>query len=173
MRDSYSEYMVKKKKTGKDIFFRVGAIVLALFLTYILLGVFVSSVILEPFALVGILGLWYGVYWVFAYTNVEYEYIVTNGEIDVDKIIAKRKRQRMLSIRRPQIEAITTADHPTHKHLGEQNIGGVVNATSGKKDAPVYLVVFTSDKMRGKLLFEPNEKMVGIFKQFIPGKVLL
>lgn len=30
--------------------------------------------------------------------SVEYEYIVTNGEMDIDKIIAKRRRKRLITV---------------------------------------------------------------------------
>jgi hypothetical protein len=44
-----------------------------------------------------------GVIWVtwllFQGTFVEYEYIVTNNELDVDKIIARKRRKRLITVR--------------------------------------------------------------------------
>lgn len=41
----------------------------------------------------------YGGYILITNMSVEYEYIVTNGEMDIDKIIAKRRRKRLITVK--------------------------------------------------------------------------
>jgi hypothetical protein len=38
--------------------------------------------------------------------NVEYEYIVTNGDLDIDMIVAKRKRKRIFSANCKEFEIV-------------------------------------------------------------------
>ena len=38
--------------------------------------------------------------------NVEFEYVLTNGDIDVDKIIAQRKRKRLVSVKCSSFEEL-------------------------------------------------------------------
>ena len=51
-----------------------------------------------PLMLVGV-GALYLAYILFCNTYVEYEYIVTNNDLDVDKISGKRKRKRLITVK--------------------------------------------------------------------------
>ena len=46
----------------------------------------------------------YGGYKLVSLLSIEYEYIYTNGELDVDKIVAKSNRKRMVSIKCSEVE---------------------------------------------------------------------
>ena len=59
-----------------------GAIILAS------LFMFLAMTMLFSFAIPAVLVLFLGV-WLLGSTNVEYEYIITNNEMDIDKIIGK------------------------------------------------------------------------------------
>ena len=90
--DVFIEYMVKKQNTGKDILLKIfyaGASVVILvgsFLFIPLLGQMFSM--FAP--LIGF-GAVFGAWYLITSMNVEYEYILTNGEMDVDKIVAPPK----------------------------------------------------------------------------------
>ena len=43
-------------------------------------------------------GAGYGTYFYVQNTDVEYEYTFTNGELDIDKIIAKKRRKSLVSV---------------------------------------------------------------------------
>ncbi|UKI37385.1 MAG: DUF6106 family protein [Clostridiales bacterium] len=43
-------------------------------------------------------GVVYGAYILITHFNVEYEYILTNGDIDIDKIIAKKKEKKSFEL---------------------------------------------------------------------------
>lgn len=97
MGDVFIEQLVKKKSTGIDMLKRVG----------IILGVIVICVVAAPFiftqfgsfAMLLCAGaIWFG-FRLMTSLNTEYEYIVTNGELDVDKIMAKRTRKRLITVK--------------------------------------------------------------------------
>lgn len=97
MGDTFIEQLVKKQSTGIDILKKVG----------IGLGAAVICVVAAPFILsqfgsfamlLCAAAIWFAVRLISA-QNVEYEYIVTNGELDVDKIMAKRTRKRLITVK--------------------------------------------------------------------------
>lgn len=107
MNDVYIEYMVKPPKSGKQkaviaLIVTIGVLLSALlfvltFAAAVLLmgtqfGSFAFSIGLVIIAL-----MWYGAYLLIGMQNIEYEYLLTNSEIDIDKIMSKRGRKRIVS----------------------------------------------------------------------------
>lgn len=94
--DTYSEQLVTRASTGADkakkILISVGSILIATLLMWLSIVFAAYTLILLVF---GVLGL--GVYLV-SNMDVEYEYIITNDEMDIDKIIGRRKRKRLITI---------------------------------------------------------------------------
>jgi len=98
--DTFFEQIVSIKKSGKAI---------ALFLFVWILALILCALILLfgiPFAPVLVIGLGYGAWWLTAKLNVEYEYIVTNGTMDIDKIVNKSSRQRVSSFEIAKVERV-------------------------------------------------------------------
>lgn len=93
--DRFSEQLLKKQATGRDMFIRglYIAAALAIVAGAVFLFLFVGIVAV---ALVG--GVIWGLVWLLQGTSVEYEYIVTNDDLDIDKIIGQRKRKRLITI---------------------------------------------------------------------------
>ena len=104
MNDIYLEYILKKKKTGgqKAI---IAVIILRrllyrwlcyyLFLQRLLHFRALNSVLFSfSIGLVLIAFAWYGAYLLMSMQNIEYEYILTNSEIDIDKIMSKKARKK-------------------------------------------------------------------------------
>lgn len=91
--------------------------------------------------------------------TVEYETIVTNGEIDVDKIIAKSSRTRIISFSASDITAVS------HFNPGLPIKKGTLMFCNAS-DSDVY-VVNVNHKKRGKvvIILQITEKMK---KQMIP-----
>ena len=98
--DIFNEKIVKKRYDMQDLLIVVGLIVAAFFLIF--LKVFLNLGMLTPLLVIGI---GYGLFYLISARHVEYEYSVTNGDLDVDKIIA-RKRIRLLSIEGKDLEIL-------------------------------------------------------------------
>ena len=94
--DSYSEQLVQKYPTSKDtlkkVLIYVGAGVLAI--VFLLLGFMVYTFM--PICILLVMGIVYGAYYLGKRQYIEYEYLITNGEIDIDKIIGKTKELDLL-----------------------------------------------------------------------------
>ena len=93
--DRFSEQLIKKEATGRDMFLRGLMIAAAMFLIIALVFAFVYIGIVAVAAAAAVI---WGLVWLLQGTSVEYEYIVTNDDLDIDKIVGKRKRKRLVTI---------------------------------------------------------------------------
>lgn len=90
--NTYIEYMVKKDSTILDIIKRVSIITLAFIIFFIFMNVFPNiGFILSSITI--ILG-----YNIYSSINIEYEYTLLDSNIDIEKIIDKKKRKTLASI---------------------------------------------------------------------------
>ena len=87
--NTYIEYMVKKDSTILDIIKRVSIITLAFIIFFIFMNVFPNiGFILSSITI--ILG-----YNIYSSINIEYEYTLLDSNIDIEKIIDKKKRKTL------------------------------------------------------------------------------
>ena len=84
MSDLYSELLVKKKQTAKDLVVKYGLIALTVIM--VLGGLVLNVLLLVPAIALGI-----ACYFVIPKTDLEYEYLFVNGELDIDMIMSKSK----------------------------------------------------------------------------------
>ncbi len=159
--DIYTEQLVTKRRTGGD----VAKIALTLLGCMLLGAAVVFFSLISGFLVLIIVGLIIiGVgAWIAAGFGVEYEYIVTNNEMDIDKILGKRKRKRMITVdlsKATQFESMPEA--------GEKNVDVTVYASTGmEKDAHV-LICEHSDYGTVKIIFNPNENTRKAIGQGLP-----
>ena len=89
--DTFFEQIIAIRKTGKTIAAVIG-IWLAAFVLCFVLYLFP---VLSTLTLLLIVGILYGAYKLSSMLNIEYEYIITNGTMDVDKIINKSAKSSL------------------------------------------------------------------------------
>ncbi len=104
--DRFSEQLILKQTTVKDMLIRLGLVaaaaalcVVAAFFSLLFGFIFYGVIIIG-----GIIG---GLVWLLRGTSTEYEYIVTNDQFDVDKITGKRKRKRLITVSLSEGKTIT------------------------------------------------------------------
>ena len=100
MNDSYKELLVSKEQGVKDKLIRVVSII-----PTVLAGLLA---LLTGNILIFIIAVAFGVldYFVFQWTSIEYEYLYLDKEITIDKIMAKTRRKRVLTIDVNKIEIL-------------------------------------------------------------------
>ena len=168
--DTYCEYLFQKKKTPKDHAIVAAVILIAILLLFFLTGIFFSIpqiVFLVP-------AMWFGIIWgafiLVKRKNVEYEYLLTGGDLDVDMVFAISSRKRILSIRRKDIVVMA---RPTSDKIPESSKNNeVTDVTSGYNPHAVYALVLNTNPSK-TILFEPNERMIEQLKTKLPGKIFL
>lgn len=148
--DNYSEQLVAKVRTTSDTV----KVVLTILLSSLIAGAAVFFALATGFLLLIFLGLaafFYG-FWLVSGMGVEYEYIITNTEMDIDKIIGKRKRKRMISI-----DLTRTEDFAPIKDKSP-DCDVTVRAYSGANNDIHYLIAEHNDYGKVKVIFNPNQK---------------
>ena len=161
--DVFCEYIVKVKKNPAELTISALGIILAV----ILLG-FSLFFLFTPFSSFVLLidaGVVYGAYILITHFNVEYEYILTNGDIDIDKITAKRKRKRVLSFSTKEFEIVAPYKQ------GENYTNVLDLGTRNYENA--YYAVFSKDGQKKTLVFNPPQKMIEAMKTYSPRTVHL
>ena len=151
--DIFIEHIVRKKKDAKSyavITLTVIAGVIALYF----------APFLGAFAIFFVVAVGYAVYLVVTAQNVEFEYSITNSELDIDKIIYRRKRKRVLTLEMDKIARM----EPFIGHIPPgMKIRKYCGALTGSS---LYYAIFDQGKGREVLLFEPTEKMLAAFKKY-------
>ena len=155
--DVFFEQIIPIRRTGKTVALFFGIWILAA-----LLSAFVF-LILGSFSLIFIFGIGYGAYFLSSKLNVEYEYIITNGTLDIDKIINKSSRKRMISV---DLSGVTRLEKFNPNAPISQK--GAVFACD-KDDPNAYLVVVEKTGQSAvSFVFSPNDKIKSAIVKFAP-----
>lgn len=163
--DTFLEKIVVRKKGMKD-YMLVGGIIFA----GIVLFMVASMVqILASFIPILIVGVIYGVYYFITSRNIEFEYIVTNGHLDIDTIISQRKRKRIFSAHCKDFDTLGKYNRFGAK-MNENNVKQI-EAVSAMESNDVYYITLNYKGSRTVVYFEPDERMLNAFKGIIPRKV--
>ncbi|MGN0515007.1 MAG: DUF6106 family protein [Lachnospiraceae bacterium] len=164
MNDNFVEQIVECRATGKDTAIKVLMVVFSIisfiFLLIPYIGIFLTAAVIVA------------TFFVFRNSNYEYEYSFVGGELDVDKIIARSRRKKVGSFDFNRVELVAPVDSQEAMRL-EHNNYKVINVTSNKADAKVYAAFVMNNNEIVKLLFEPDEKMLGAISYIAPRKVIL
>ncbi len=163
--DIFCEYMVKHKKTAKDSLMVLGYVLAALFLSLIVfLFLFGRMMGLEVLLIAAV---WYGAVFLIRKTNIEYEYILTNSILDIDKIMSQKTRKRVISIDFKQIDGCAPAN--ANMAAGNANPSVKVLDLSGDINGKgVYYVDFSKDSTKYRVFFQPNAKILNNIKTVNP-----
>ncbi len=97
----------------------------------------------------------FGIYWIASMQNWEVEYAVTNGEIDIDRIVARRERKKLVRVRGEKIEWLLPVEKiPTSKRFDR-----VVMAARARSTA-TWSFAYQGKMGSTLVLFEPNDAVL-------------
>ncbi|MBQ7573922.1 MAG: hypothetical protein IJT23_06650 [Clostridia bacterium] len=181
--DTFMEYLIKRKKDTKDTLLSVlvvlGAIVVSI-------GIFMLTLFVVFQTHTGDLGFslgllviaaaWYCAYLLMTTMNVEWEYILTNSEMDIDKVMSKKGRKHIVSWDFKNIDICARTDDPEHKYEYEnsESRDKIEDLTGDKSRGGVYFVDYTDDKgTKMRVLFQPTLKMINTAKKYNMRKVFV
>lgn len=166
MSDTFLEFMVKKRTTSKDALLKVGVIAAGL---VVAIALMMLSPLLGMFSMFGFLaaaGAIYGAYRLFSMLNLEYEYVITNGDLDVDKIINQNARKRMVSVKCSSFDTFGRYDEAQHRGKSYKTR---IFACTAPTDENVWCATFNHGVYGQTLLvFNADDKMLDAFKKYLP-----
>ena len=167
MSDLYSELLVKKEKTMKDNLVKTAAIGGTALL--VLAGLFIHPLIMLPAIILGVVSYMF----VIPKTDLEYEYLFVNGDMDIDVIMAKSKRKKAGAFHMSETDLIAPMDsHRLDYYKSNQKLK-VLDFSSGNEKNKRYGVVTRNEKETYMMIIEPDADMAKALKNSAPSKVFL
>ena len=159
MMDFYTEQIVKKKKGVVEWLIMLATLLGAIAILYV--GLLVQSMFLLL-----LLGVGFAMWYIVNSQNIEFEYCVTNGDIDIDQITGQRKRKRIVSVRGKKLQTIAPF---TPEALAGVKVDRFVMASTALKEAGNWYFTYTSKKSGfTAVVFRPNEKVLSCIYRGLP-----
>lgn len=171
--DNLTEQVVKVKKTAK---YYINIVLIILFAVGIPAGLIVLAEILQRAYLIYIA---FFLILIFAYLawlfitslNIEYEYALLGSTFVADKIIAKRRRKKILKL---EVKEIDDFFRYSDSEMNKRKFAKVYEVGAEKYSEKNFVACFYS-QAKGKcaLIFSPNEKMLQAMKPFFKPEIAL
>lgn len=157
--DTFVEQIVRKKKQLIDWVMIFGICIAAAIVSWAIWK-FVNFLL--PMIVLVVWGAW----WLITNRNQEFEYSITNGEMDVDCIIAQRRRKRLCTITCSKVEA--------YGELAKADLTGkkfdhtIMAAPAVNTDGNYYFVYRSKKHGRTLVIFHPDERVQQAFFNALP-----
>ncbi len=148
--DVFFEQLIAVKRTGGDWFKLIGIWILAILFSAVIFF------IIPTFGAIAAVALIWCAYKLSMFFTVEYEYAVTNGDLDVAKILGRSNRKFQLSMDLSKADRLEKykpgmEDHATYKKI--------VRACDKDAQDAYFLVVTEEAKGTRALIFTPNKRL--------------
>lgn len=164
--DVFAEQLVKHKPRLKNIVIKVLAI---------LMGVVVTAfgwLVTQNLYPVLLAAAWLGAWYIFTSENYEFEYSFTNGELDIDRIVAQRRRKRLLSTNCRTFVLMAPCDAEHEKLTENMVLARTVDYSSSPSANGRWFFVFTGTSgVMVKAIIEPTPRMLQVLKDALKDKV--
>lgn len=170
--DVFIEYLVKKRLSGND---RLRLTLITVAATLLIGGLLVAGilfmqwlVIIFPLECVVIYGWWK----VLGLFRVEFEYALTNGELDVDKITAQARRKRLITVDFRKIDILAPVGGEHQRNFESGNFKTKIDASISPDSKGAYFLTIQHPKLGPtRLIFNPDERILEGAKAFASHKV--
>ena len=160
--DSYVE-MAVKAKPGKDYYLK-----LTMSILLIAIGIFAFLFILGGIGLViSIIGICLFCYFM-GEKNLEYDYTLTNGSIEVAAIYNGSKRKELMHF---ELDQVTMVVPKGSNRISHENFVKLYDFTSKTGEGTAIALVLERDSRKELVLLEPNDKALEHIKTFARHKV--
>lgn len=157
MMDMFFEQIVKQKPNAKRTATKLLILIVGIILLF---GSFLLMYIpiINSISFLASVGIIYFTYILFSNQNIEFEYIYTNGEVDIDKIVNRKKRKRILTVK---ISSFDKFDNNNKETILKNKYDKFIDASSLIEDEDTYYATFrTPDSKSCVLFFTPNKKLL-------------
>ncbi len=160
--DVFFEQIIKMKITGK------AKVLLALMIALDIVIVAVLGIItwiIDPrICLLIVIAVIYGSYKLFSKVSVEFEYIFTNGDLDVDRITAKSSRNRVVSIK-----CSTAEKYGEYKgQPAPSSVAQTYRFCNEDSENQMYMIAPNRGEGTVMIIFAPEERMREAIEKYIP-----
>ena len=155
MADVFKEQLIKRNPTAKDKSAKFG-IIAGVVLIFLIVMALIPGFGLLIVAVAG-----FGAYILIGRFNKEYEYIYTNGELDIDVIYNKSSRKRVFTGNVKDFEIMAHVDDPSHKN-SFASANERLDYSSGTPSERSYIFLTNYKSKRVAIIVEPNDEMLEV-----------
>lgn len=160
----FIEKIVRRRKS----IFEILLFFLIIFSTFVI--TYLSLVYIPQFTLIITASLIFLAYILMTRKNIEYEYAVTSGTLDIDMIINQKERKSLFCANCKEFDVVARKNSPQYTDQINK-CKSVFDYTSRNKNADVWFISMVRGGKQTVILFEPLGQMIDDFTIFIPGKV--
>lgn len=165
MNESYKELLVKKEQKLTAKLLKTVCLVIAVIAGFLTLT-FMNAICLLTAVVFGVL-----TYFVNQWTDIEYEYLYLDREITIDKIMAKTKRKRMVTLQIDKMEILAPAtSHQLDSYQRREVKTADYSAGYDVDDQKLYVMYYEGSQ---KYILNLTEDFAKTVKGMAPRKVFL
>ncbi|MBE7039338.1 MAG: hypothetical protein E7398_01265 [Ruminococcaceae bacterium] len=167
--DIFLEYLMVKKSTAVETTLKICIAVIATFLSVIVFLLFASVSFLRTFSFFAVLCIGYAAYILISRMSIEYEYIFTNGDLDIDIIRGKKVRKRLVTVKCRNIRNMEkTTEFSEKTKTADRVINAVYNPALGE----IYKIDATvKDGKDATVFFQPTDALIAEMKKYNPSNI--
>jgi hypothetical protein len=156
MKDIFKEQLVKRRPNIKTAVAKAALVSAAIFLMMFVLLIEALNLFFPLLWAVII----FGTYFLFRRLNIEYEYMLTNNELDIDIIYGKSRRKRIFTASVRDFEAFRKVGTPEMEHSfsGATARADYSGGPGGHIALHEFLIPHGGKRMR--IIFEPNDELL-------------
>lgn len=160
--DVFYEQLVEKIPTSNDNAKKLGIYAGAIIIAIAIIFLTISSMFAPIGILLGI-GAMFGAYYLGTNLFTEYEYTITNGEIDIDKISGKRSRSRLLTVKVSDFTDFGIYS----ENIPESDDLTIVLASENSTENDWFADFEIENYGKTRLIFTPNDEFLDNIKPFL------
>jgi len=165
MNDSYTEWLVKRKAPASSILLKAALIALCAVSAFLALTTALGIIILTAAGA--------ATYFIFQNLDLEFEYLVVNDQITIDKIMGKARRKKVWEGILSEVQMVAPLDSYVLKDYEKPDMKRL-DFGSHTPGAKVYGMIHQGEGGQvTKIIFEPNDKILQHIRQRAPRKVIL
>jgi len=153
MTDVFKEQLVKRNPTSKDMMIKI-ALIAGVILVFV-----VSMALIPAFGMIVSVAAGFGAYIVIGRLKREYEYIFTNGELDIDVIYNRSSRKRVFTCNVRAFELMAHINDPRHQN-SFSSTNEIKDYSTGIPSERSYAFLVNYQSKRQKIIIEPNDEML-------------
>lgn len=167
MDEMFLEQMVKRGNSKKDMQRRLLIVLCGVAVLGIpsMLGFNVFYMVMPVLVLAVALTIW--ILW--RQSAKEYEYIFTDGSLDIDVIYGQSTRRHLVTFDCRMCRMIVPAYTERYAHeIFEKKYGKTIYACKGRPEEDTYVILGKVGDVEYRVFFEPNDKMIEAIHQYSP-----
>lgn len=164
MGDLYSEVLVKKRTTGTDRLKKAGLILLTAAAAFV-------ALFLNVWFIAAVIALGLACFFLLPAFDVEFEYLLVNRELDIDKIFSQSRRKKAEEFHLEEMELFAPVKSPRLDRYRDNRQLRVKDYSSQNGAKGVYAMIIRDNQGGCKVLLEPDEAMLDAMKKTFPNKV--